>query len=174
MQNWSRPRPLSADDDVSSFNSGSPELNLWLQKFGFANHRSGMSTVFVTTSATQPDRIVGFYALSTGGVEPAAMPSRVIKGIPRHEVPVIILARLAIDQSAQGQGLGRALLVDAFMRVARLTDHVGIRALLVHAKDQDARAFYLSIAEFEPSPTDPLHLVLLLKDLKRALSPPSP
>jgi GNAT superfamily N-acetyltransferase len=87
---------------------------------------------------------------------------------------VIILARLAIDQSAQGQGLGRALLVDAVMRVARLTDDAGIRALSSTPKTRMPARFYLSIAEFEPSPTDPLHLVLLLKDLKRALRPPSP
>ena len=171
MTEWNRPRPLAASDNLASFNSGSPDLDLWIEKFGLGNHRAGMATVFVSTSPTEPNRVLGFYALATGGVEPSTMPPRVLKGIPKHEVPVIILARLAIDQDVQGRGLGKALMVDAFMRVARLTEDVGIRALLIHAKDDAARAFYLKIAEFEPSPTDPRHLVLLMKDLKKALSP---
>jgi GNAT superfamily N-acetyltransferase len=84
---------------------------------------------------------------------------------------VVLLARLAIDSSAQKRGLGRALLRDALIRIEAAADEIGIRALLIHAKDDSARSFYMKQAEFEPSPTDPLHLFLLMKDLRKLLAP---
>jgi hypothetical protein len=108
---------LEAADAVSKFRCGQSELDEWISHYALANQQSGMATVFVSRSA---DRIAGYYALSTGGVERAA-------------------------------------------------SEIGVRALLVHAKDANARRFYLRIAEFEESPTDPLHLFLLMKDLRRAL-----
>lgn len=126
-----------------------------------------MATVFVSTSLES--RILGYYAIATGGVEQARAPGRVTKGIPKHDVPVIILARLAVAREAQGLGLGRALLKDCLHRVARVSEDVGIRALLIHATDEAARDFYCSCAEFEPSPTDELHLFLLMKDLRKAI-----
>ena len=108
---------------------------------------------------------MGFYSLTVGCVEPASAAPRVVKGLPKHPVPVMILARLAVDVSHQGIGLGKALLKDALMRTAQAADIAGIRALLVHAKDESARQWYLNW-EFEPSPSDPFHLFLLLKDLK--------
>nr|NDG06638.1 N-acetyltransferase [Oxalobacteraceae bacterium] len=112
--------------------------------------------------------VVGFYSLAVGSVDPAAAAPRVIKGVPRHPVPVMILARLAVDVAHQRVGLGRALLKDALRRTAQAADIAGIRALLVHAKDERARNWYLSF-DFEPSPSDPLHLFLLMKDLRAAL-----
>lgn len=126
-----------------------------------------MTTVFVTCSG---DKVVGYYALATGGVERAEAPDRVSKGLPAHPIPVVLLARLAIDSVAQGRGLGRTLLRDALIRVANAADEIGIRALLIHAKDERAREFYMKCAEFEQSPTDPLHLFLLMKDLRKALA----
>ncbi|MDZ7665491.1 MAG: GNAT family N-acetyltransferase [Desulfotignum sp.] len=90
------------------------------------------------------------------------------KGLAKHPVPVMILARLAVDKAFQGQGLGRALLRDSLLRTLQAADIAGIRALLVHAKDDTARNWYLSW-DFEPSSTDPFHLFLLLKDLKHIL-----
>jgi predicted N-acetyltransferase YhbS len=90
--------------------------------------------------------------------------------VPAHPIPVVLLARLAVDTSAQKSGLGRALLRDALIRVEAAADEIGIRALLIHAKDEGARDFYMKCAEFEPSPTDPLHLFLLMKDLKKLLA----
>jgi GNAT superfamily N-acetyltransferase len=112
--------------------------------------------------------VVGFYSLAVGSVEPETAAPRVLKGIARHPVPVMILARLAVDLKHQGVGLGRALLRDALLRTAQAADIAGIRALLVHAKDDVARRWYLNW-EFEPSETDPFHLFLLLKDLKAML-----
>ena len=98
-------------------------------------------------------------------MEPENAPARVIKGLARHPMPVMILARLAVDRDHQGKGLGRALLKDALLRTMQAADIAGIRCLLVHVKDDAARQWYASW-EFEPSPTDPYHLFLMLKDLK--------
>jgi GNAT superfamily N-acetyltransferase len=112
---------------------------------------------------------VGFYSLAVGSVEPSSAAPRVTKGIPQHPVPVMMLARLAVDLQHQGTGLGKALLKDALLRTAQAADIAGIRALLVHAKDEPARQWYLHW-EFEPSPSDPFHLFLLMKDIKTMVS----
>lgn len=127
-----------------------------------------MAAVFVTTDG-ESERVVGYYVLATGGVENASAPARVTRGVPRHPVPVILLTRLAVDSSVQGRGLGGALLRDALTRVNGASGEIGVRALLIHTKDDAAREFYMHQAEFEPSPSDPLHLFLLMKDLKKAL-----
>lgn len=167
MSQFSRPRKLEPQDDIDEFNCGQPDLDDWLKRFALVNQRAGMTTVFVTLSDS---KVVGYYALATGGVERANAPDRVTRGVPAHPIPVVLLARLAVDSSAQKKGLGRQLLRDALIRVAAAADEIGIRALLIHAKDDTARNFYMSQAEFEPSPTDPLHLFLLMKDLKKLLS----
>jgi predicted N-acetyltransferase YhbS len=113
-------------------------------------------------------RVVGYYALAAGSVEREHAPERVKKGLARHPIPVILLARLAVDRGEQGKGLGAALLKDALIRAAAAADEIGARAVLVHARDDDARAFYERF-DFESSPTDPLHLFLLMKDLKNAI-----
>ena len=113
-------------------------------------------------------RVVGYYSLCVGAVEHADAPSRASRGLARHPIPVMLLARLAIDQTEQGRGLGKALLKDALIRTARAAEIAGIRALLVHAKDDGARHWYETL-DFEPSPTDPYHLYLLLKDIRAAL-----
>ncbi len=109
--------------------------------------------------------VLGFYSLAVGSVEPSNAALRMTKGIAQHPVPVMILARLAVDLQHQGAGLGKALLKDALLRTTQAADIAGIRALLVHAKDDPARQWYLHW-EFEPSPSDPFHLFLLMKDIK--------
>jgi GNAT superfamily N-acetyltransferase len=168
MSSLARPRKLAADDVVSAFDCGQLYLNEWLGRHALTNQRAGMATVFVTTDQ-ETGQVMGYYALATGGVENAAAPTRVTKGVPRHPVPVILLTRLAVDSSAQGRELGRALLLDALARVNAAADEIGVRALLIHAKDEEARSFYMHLAEFEPSPTDLLHLFLLMKGLRKAL-----
>lgn len=112
--------------------------------------------------------VVGYYSLAAGSVRLEDVPSRVARGLPRHPVPVILLARLAVDESERGRGLGAALLKNACQRYLQASAVIGSRALLTHAKDESARSFYLRFG-FEPSPTDPLHLFLLTKDLRRTL-----
>ena len=163
---FARPRKLAAADAVREFRSGQPDLDEWIGRYALTNQQSGMATVFVSTAGA---RIAGFYSLATGAVEHADAAARVTKGVARHPIPVILLTRLAVDKRYQGAGLGRMLVRDALLRVNRAADEIGVRALLVHAKDERARDFYLRLAEFEPSPTDPLHLYLLMKDLRKAI-----
>ena len=153
---------LSVNDQVESFDCGHVALNEFLQRFALVNQRSNSSQTYVSCNAGQ---VAGFYSLAVGSVEPSHSAPRMIKGISQHPVPVMILARLAIDQKYQRQGLGKALLKDALLRTAQAADIAGIRALLVHAKDEPARLWYLNW-EFEPSPSDPFHLFLLMKDIK--------
>ncbi len=161
--------PLSSALDVREFDSGKPELDFWLRRHALANHQAGGARVY---AAHRDGHVVGYYALAAASVEHAGAPGRVIKGMPRHPIPVILLARLAVDRREQGTGLGAALLKDALLRAASAADSIGARAVLVHAKDEAAARFY-SHFDFEPSPTDPLHLFLLMKDL-RALVRPRP
>lgn len=155
-------RKLDAADSVDSFDCAQRSLNQFLQRYAFVNQKAGSSQTYVCWKA---GKVVGFYSLTVGSVEPGDAPVRVIKGLSRHPVPVIVLARLAVDKSHQGKGLGRALLKDALLRTLQAADIVGIRAIIVHAKNDEARRWYMQW-EFEPSPTDPFHLFLLLKDLK--------
>lgn len=114
------------------------------------------------------DRVIGYYALTTGSVHQHESPQRIAKGLANHPIGVVLLARLAVDRSQQGKGLGKALLFDALSRVEEAADIVGVRAVLVHAIDDAARRFYLHF-EFEESVVDPYQLLLLLKDLRKAI-----
>jgi GNAT superfamily N-acetyltransferase len=158
-------RKLTPSDAVQSFDCGDVALNSFLHRFALVSQQSNSAQTYVCGYGGS---VVGFYSLAVGSVDPAAAAPRVIKGVPRHPVPVMILARLAVDVAHQRVGLGRALLKDTLRRTAQAADIAGIRALLVHAKDERARNWYLSF-DFEPSPSDPLHLFLLMKDLRAAL-----
>jgi GNAT superfamily N-acetyltransferase len=109
-------------------------------------------------------RAVGYYTL-VGSVTHEDAPERLKKGIPRHSIPVIVLARLAIDRDWQGRRLGLALVVDAIRRILQAADIAGVRAIAVHAKDENAKSFYEHLG-FEPFPGQPLTLYRLLKDVR--------
>ncbi|MFA7496812.1 MAG: GNAT family N-acetyltransferase [Acidithiobacillus sp.] len=158
-------RKLLATDQVDAFDCGQADLNQFLQRYALVNQKANSAQTYV---CCEDDAVVGFYSLAVGSVDLEAVPSRVMKGLARHPVPVMILARLAVDTAHQRKGLGQALLKDALLRTAQAADIAGIRCLLVHAKDDAAREWYQSW-EFEPSPTDPYHLFLMLKDLKSML-----
>jgi GNAT superfamily N-acetyltransferase len=115
--------------------------------------------------------VIGYYTFAAGSVRREDTPPRVAKGLGHYPVPIILLARLAVDRSEQGKGLGMALLKDALLRAVQAADLVGCRAVLVHAKDQTAQAFYRKFG-FESSPVDALHLYLLVKDIKANLGVP--
>ena len=154
---------LRADHELTAFDCGKEELNRFLQRFALANQQANSTQTYV---ACRDKVVVGYYSLAVGAVAHAAATERVRKAMPRYPISVMILARLAVDARQAGQGLGKALLKDALLRTAQAADIAGIRALLVHAKDNDAKAFYEHF-NFEPSPTDPYHLFLLMKDLLR-------
>lgn len=159
-------RKLAATDQVDGFDCGQVALNQFLQRYALVNQKVNSAQTYV---CCQGDVVVGFYSLVVGSADPQAVPSRVMKGLARHPVPVMILARLAVDKEHQRKSLGKALLKDALLRTAQAADIAGIRSLLVHAKDDVARQWYESW-EFEPSQTDPYHLFLMLKDLKSLLA----
>lgn len=154
---------LSGDDETDSFDCGQDDLNRFLKRFALVNQAANTAQTYVTCRAK---RVVGYYSLAVGSVQREDSPPRAVKGMARHPVPVMVLARLAVDRSEQRSGIGKGLLKDALLRTAQAADIAGIRALVVHAKDDDARRWYEQF-DFEPSPTDPLHLFLLLKDLKK-------
>lgn len=161
---FQKPVPLEAWHRAGDFRSGALSLDEWLRKHALQSHRSGGSRVFVTTE-TDPD-VAGYYALAAGAVMPRKAPARLVRGLAANQpVPVVLLGRLAVDVRHQGQHLGRSLLMDAMTRVLQAGELIGIRALLVHAIDQHARQWYAQFG-FERSPTHPLHLILLMKDLR--------
>jgi GNAT superfamily N-acetyltransferase len=164
MRRYSRPRPIREDDDIATFDSGEPSLDGYLRKRAYANHLQGASRCFVTC---RRGRVVGYYALAAAGVQRRDASGAVRRNIP-DPVPVILLSRLAVDRKEQGHGLGKHLLRDAIARCVEAADIIGVRAMLVHAHD-DARAFYTQF-DFEPSPTDPLHLMLMIKDARAILN----
>ena len=159
-------RKLLAKDQVDAFDCGQAALNQFLERYALVNQKANSAQTYVCCHG---DVVVGFYSLAVGSVDPEAAPSSVMKGLACHPVPVILLTRLSVDKAHRRKGLGQALLKDALLRTAQAADIAGIRCLLVHAKDDAARQWYESW-EFEPSPTDPYHLFLMLKDLKSMLS----
>lgn len=158
-------RKLAATDQVDAFDCGQAALNQFLQRYALVNQKANSAQTYV---CCQDEVVIGFYSLSVGSIDPLTAPARVMKGLARHPVPVMLLARLAVDNEHQRKGLGQALLKDALLRTAQAADIAGIRCLLVHAKDDAARRWYESW-EFESSPTDQYHLFLMLKDLRNLL-----
>jgi GNAT superfamily N-acetyltransferase len=147
---------------VEGFDCGSEALNRFLIRHALQNEQAGASRTYVALDDTE---IAGYYTLVVGQVEHAAAPERLKKGLARHPVPIMLLARLAIATHWQGKGLGSGLLKDAMLRTLRAADIAGIRAFAVHAKDDAARAFYERF-DFVASPSDPYHLFRLLKDIR--------
>lgn len=159
---------LLARQTTERFRCGQAALDTWLVEHARAATGAGSARTYVVCDREQDDRVVGYFALNASGVEPSSAPLRVRAGMPRHPVPVVLLARLAVDISVQGHGLGGFLLADAMRRSLAAAESIGVRALLVHAKDEAARAFYERFG-FVASPSDPLHLMLLMKDLRASL-----
>jgi GNAT superfamily N-acetyltransferase len=158
------PDLLSPEHDLGSFNSGNATLDEWLLKRALKNQESGASKIFVVCD---DNRVVGYYALATGSVERDIATGNFSRGMP-EPIPVIVLGRLAIDQSYQGQQLGAALLKDAMLRTVTIANNVGVRGLLVHAISEDAKRFYLKYG-FQESPMEPMTLLLSVKIIKNSM-----
>jgi len=156
---------LSKDHEVSSFDCGKPALNDWLKRFALTNQQSDSARTYVIHRA---GKVVGYYSLSAGAVRKEESPVRIAKGLAKHPLGVVLLGRLAVDKKEQGTGLGKGLLVDALSRAVAAADAIGVRAILVHAMDDEAAAFYEKFG-FEASPLDPKQLMLLMKDLRATL-----
>lgn len=161
-----RVEKLRPDHPIESFDCGREELNRYLLRYAWANQQAGAAQTYVGLVG---DAVVGYHTLAVGQVSREEAPERLTKGLARHPVPIMLLARLAVGRRWQGQGIGRALLRDAMQRTLQAADIAGIRAFALHAKDEEARRFYQKF-DFTPSPTDPMHLFVLLKDVRRIIS----
>jgi len=156
-------QPLTGRHDRGAFESGSAQLDVWLRQTAQQHQSRGISKTFVAVTDDAPSRILGFYALTVCEVVAQDLPEDLAKKLPRR-VPGIRLGRLAVDRSMQGQRLGELLLVDAIKRAKLVLEHVGVHALFVDAKDDQAAAFYRKYG-FRPLPNDPHTLVLVVAGL---------
>lgn len=154
-----------SDHDRADFDCGSKELNRFLVRYALVNQQACSSQTYVGLADLS---IVGFYTLAVGQVNYEDSPQRLIRGVARHPVPIMLLARLAVSNKWQKRGIGAGLLKDAMRRTMQAADIAGIRAFAVHAKDEAAQQFYAHF-DFIPSPTDPYHMFLLLKDIRRMI-----
>lgn len=161
-----RPRPIEPTDSTAGFESGESSLDRYLTDRALTNHISDMARCYVCMGS-DGNRVVGYYTLSAVAVERASLPGRARRNAP-NPVPAVLMGRLAVDRKAQGSGLGRNLVRDAILSTLAAADRIGVRLLLVHALHQQAADFYATLG-FKPSPTDPLHLYLLLSDARASL-----
>jgi GNAT superfamily N-acetyltransferase len=156
---------LSKSHNLKNFDCGNSDLNNFLIKHALKNQQSDSSTTYI---ACLENDVIGYYTLTVASVIHENAPPRISKGLPKYPIPVALLARLAVSKKFQKKSIGRGLLKNCLIRVNQAADLIGIRALLVHAKDEKARGWYQQF-DFEPSPTDPLHLFLMLKDIRAIL-----
>lgn len=159
-----RPEKLSSDHDLSQFQCGEPALDDWLKRRALQNEESGASRTYVVCLGK---RVVGYYALTVGAVAHVDAPGRVRRNMP-DPVPVMVIGRLALDQSVQGQGVGPALLRDAILRTLQAAEIAGIRAVLVHAISERAKHFYEKWG-FISSPLEPLTLMITVAEAQKIL-----
>jgi GNAT superfamily N-acetyltransferase len=161
---------LATRHDRKMFSCGVASLDDWLHRAASQYDRRNLARTYV---AVQPDssRVFGYYAVSNHRVEFEALPADQAKGLPRIDVPVVLLGRLAVDRSMQGQGLGSLLLIDALRRIVHVANEVGVRAVEVHAIDDHARNFYLHYG-FVPLRDDLRHLFLPLDVVRKLNLPP--
>ena len=151
---------------VEGFDCGKEPLNQFLVRFALQSQLANSSQTYV---ALADDEVAGYYTLTFGEVVYDDAPDRLRKGLARHPIPLMVLARLAVATSRAGQGIGSGLIKDALVRTLAAADIAGLRAFAVHAKDDEARAFYEHF-DFIPSPSDPMHLFVLLKDIKALIA----
>lgn len=158
------PEPLEPDHDIAGFDCGVASLNNWLERRATANQVSGASRTFV---ACEGAKVIGYYALASSAVAPAAAPGRFRRNMP-DPIPVVVLGRLAVATTHHGLGLGRSLFQDAALRIINAADAIGIRGMVVHALSEDVKAFYQRLG-LDESPLDPMTLMATVSDLRLAL-----
>jgi GNAT superfamily N-acetyltransferase len=163
-----RIEPLQRYHNRARFSCGEPALDEYLAHFARQNHESGVARTLVAVNDAEPQRVLGYYSLAVGAIDKAHLPSAASRRFPNFPLPIARLARLAVSRSEQGKGLGKDLLLDALSRCLRVAEDVGVVAVIVDAKHEQARAFY-SRYEFVSLPDQPLTLWLLLPALRRLL-----
>ncbi len=163
MSDYGRVVLLQTGHDRSKFDCGVPALDAYIKQYAWQNQRKGIVRNYVTCKGTQ---VVGYYSLAYGSVTQSQAPPSLGKGIGKYPIPVMILARLAVDGTERGKGLGNALLKDAVLRTLQAADIAGLKAIFVQAKDQNSQQFYTKHG-FIPAPDDPLHLFFPLDPLRK-------
>lgn len=156
---------LHRSHNVEGFDCGRDALNRFLIRYALINQQANDSQTYVALSGAE---IIGYYTLVFGQVAFEDAPQRLTKGVARHPVPIMLLARLAVSVGWQRRGVGKGLLKDALRRTLQAADIAGLRAFAAHAKDEEARAWYEQF-DFISSPGDPFHLMILLKDIRALL-----
>ena len=167
MARFGDPEPLGPDHVLEGFDCGRASLNVWLIRHARQAAAAGSARPYVVVDSEQ-ERVVGYHALAAAQLEREAGTARAKRGMPQYAIPVILLARLAVDVSVTRCGLRAWLVRDAMMRTVSASETIGVRAMLVHAIDDEARGFYLRHG-LAPSPSDPLHLMTLVKDIATAV-----
>lgn len=163
--NYRPPELLTDKHDCSGFGCGKPPLNQYLKKYALVNQQNDISRTYV---ATRDDRVVGYYTLAFGSISHDEATPKIKAELPQYPIPIMLLARLAVDKREAGKGLGKGLLKDALLRTIQAADIGGLRAVLTHAKDDEAKKFYQTHG-FQRSPIQPLTLMLGIKDIRASL-----
>ncbi|HAY14690.1 MAG TPA: GNAT family N-acetyltransferase [Fimbriimonadaceae bacterium] len=165
MSRFAGPVLLAKSHDFLEFDCGNAPLNTFLVRHALANQANDSARTFVGLNG---NRVVGYYSLAVSSVAVEDAPARMSKGLARHPIPILLMARFAVDLSYQGQGIGQGLFKDALKRCLSVSRDAGVRAVMTHAKDDAAKAFYVKFGMLE-CPTNPLHLYMLLKDVEASL-----
>jgi GNAT superfamily N-acetyltransferase len=154
----SAPVPLTASHDLADFDCGEPVLNDWLRQRAMKNE-SRFSRTYVVCDG---NKVVAYFCIAAGSIERAAAPGKVRRNAP-DIIPISVIGRLAVSRDYAGKGLGADILSDALRRIAAASQTIGIAAVLVQAKDEAARRFYMSCAEFIEYPGESRSLFLLVE-----------
>jgi GNAT superfamily N-acetyltransferase len=162
---YGSPELLTEEHDVSKFACGKPPLNQYLKRYALKNQRDEISRTYVTVREA---RVVGYYTLTFGSISHEEAAPKIKAELPGYPIPIILLARLAVDVSEKGKGLGSGLLRDAMLRTLRAAEIAGLRAMLTRAKDEEAKSFYIKYG-FEESPAHPLHLMIRIGDIRTSV-----
>lgn len=162
---YTPPEPIQSAQDVETFDCGNPTLNDWLKKRAQVSETSGAARTYVVCNEKA---VVGYYCLASSSVIRNDAPGKIRRNMP-DPIPVMVLGRLAVDINHQNKGVGKGLVKDAVMRTLQASEIAGIRAILVHAIDEEAKKFYVERCGFTPSPVHPLTLMVLLSDVRKSL-----
>jgi predicted N-acetyltransferase YhbS len=160
-------KTLDKFHDRNSFDCGVAPLNDYLKKYALQNQKKDATRTYVFTN--EENQIIGYYTLVFGSVLIEEATPEISTGLGKYPIPVILLARLAIDVGEKGKGLGRGLIKDALLRAVQASEIAGLRAVLVHAKDESAKAFYEKLG-FQSSPHNEFHLFLKMSDIRASLA----
>ena len=164
---YNESKPLNKLQDRHSFDCGVEPLNEYLKKYALQNQKKDAARTYVSTD--NENKIIGYYTLVFGSVSFEETTAEISAGLGKYPIPIILLARLAVDKSEKGQGLGKILMRDALLRAVRASEIAGLRAILVHAKDESAKKFYQKLG-FQPSPHNEFHLFLKMSDIRASLT----